>query len=63
MELMIACDYSLPVFEQGPGRGSAQHSGAVNQREEELAGEALTRFLHLDIAWRLHNSFWEGRVV
>lgn len=67
---MIACDYSLraplpPIISSGliwPGPAEVTLSvleslTGENQSEEGLTREALTRFLHLDIAWRLHHSF------
>lgn len=81
-ELMIACDYSphapLPpivssvLIWPGPAEvtlSTLESLTRENRSEERLTGEALTRFLHLDIAWRLHHSFcskvrlWEVRVM
>ncbi|KAK5852932.1 hypothetical protein PBY51_006763 [Eleginops maclovinus] len=79
---MIACDYSLypplpPTTSSGliwPGLAEAMLStlGSLtgeSRSEGRLTGEALTRFFHLDIAWRLQHSlcskvqFWEVRVM
>lgn len=76
---MIACDYSLhaplpPTISSELGLAEVTLSTLESltgekRSEEKLTREALTRFLHLDIAWRLHHSFyskvrfWEVRVM
>lgn len=57
---MIACDYSLAISSGliWPGLARVKHSTlesltGESRSEKKLNREALTRFLHLDIALRL----------
>lgn len=73
-EQMIACDYSLTISSGliWPGLAKVTLSTlesltGESRSEKKLNREALTRFLHLDIASRLRRSFhrkvqfWEAR--
>jgi len=75
-ELMIACDYILTISSGliWPCLAEAMLSTlesltGESQCYEKLAREAVTRFRHLDIAWRLHHSFcseakfWEVKIM